>query len=1725
MRYIVAFSVIFSFLFFSGVAESNENRYQKIEFSNENNFFETLSEALSTDLSTKEIQKAIKVFKVKQEVKNFKDAKSLIDAQPTSAKTLISNVRRLNLETNISELNLLKSHIFDVAKVNAGQSSVTKIPVAAVAVLPALAVLSGSGSSLPTLSVNDVATSDEAAGDATFTVTLSEASDDTVTVSYKTSNGTATSGADYTAVSATTLSFEPGVTSMEFTVAVLADSLDEANETVTLTLSSASNATILDATGNLTITDDDAAPTIDFNATSSTGAESVSSKSITVDLSVVSGKSISVNYALTGTATGSATDYTLAGGTLTIAAGSTSGTITIASIVNDTMDEVDETVIVTLSNASNATLGSDTVHTYTITDNDAAPSLSINDLSTLNEVASNATMTVTLSAASGKTVTVSYATSNGTATAGSDYTAISATTMTFSPGDTTKTFTVGILADTTEENNETVILTLSSASNAVIFDAIGTLTITDDDRPSLSINNVTTSNENAANATFTVTMSPASSNTVTVSYATSNGTATAGADYTAVSATTLTFSAGETSKTFNVAVLADSLDEANETVTLTLSSASNATISDATGTLTITDDDATPSLSINDVTTSNENAANATFTVTLSAASSRIVTVSYATSNGTATAGSDYTAVSATTLTFSPGDTSKTFNVAVLADAIDEANETVTLTLSSASNATISDATGTLTITDDDATPSLSINDVTTSNENAANATFTVTLSAASGQTVSVSYATSNGTATAGSDYTAVSATTLTFSPGDTSKTFNVAVLADAIDEANETVTLTLSSASNATISDATGTLTITDDDATPSLSINDVTKAEAVGSSTTATFTVTLSAASGQTVSVSYATSNGTATAGSDYTAVSATTLTFSPGQTSKTFNVAVLADTIYETSEAATLTLSSASNATISDATGTLTITDKFLNSGTPETYNSSLASAWAALGEYTNIEYFDPNKGTNPSPWESINLNKAFGYGKYGAGVQVAIVDGGFYFTETGASTTHSDLDGKTVTTFGQFNAPAYVDTGCSGSDGNNSHGTCVAGIIGADYDGGGIVGVAPGVSFHLTDWKNTVGFTDMFDKLAKATDDASSAVAQNNSWGGSWDATEFQALINANPSWTKEALWAYTAGSAGTTTTVTAYKNALNDFQSHGVIVFANGNDTDETSAALESSLPIWFTELDEAWITVANIDITGTSTKTYTQKGNPCGLAGSFCLATDGWYITAPSYVAGDGGSWYSRTQGTSFSAPTVSGAVALMADHFPNQTPAQWADRLFASADNAIGYTHVGQVTFGNGVQHGYSNEAGHGILDIYAALQPITSDSYVTQVSGGNISLGGDGSYAFNETFILSAASFGDSIAEALKGEFTYMYDALDGGFKFDMAQTIKSLAGSNSQMSIDHELGQTDLSKNRKLRILNAFSGSTSDGSFSLSGSQSNSSLANFTSNGLWAGYDNPSYMFPFLSSLQGGPGLNYGDNLGDGYLTFSYNSEKNDTVQELAKDALTFNYEMKPTESLNVNYIGGLVNEGENFLGAKGSGAFDFSGSNNKTAFLGLKSNIKLTKNYFFNAGLGFSETSVNKTDNGIVQNISGVSANSFEVGITSLDTFGSDVLSLSVSQPSRVYNGVVDLRIAGLANTDESIPYTYKRASLEPSGRQLDFALSYNYDLTQTSNLRVKLKMTKDKGHDTEARKEGSIYLGYSKLNRAGTNKLTMGVLTNANRSTTETALKLGYTVGW
>ena len=450
--------------------------------------------------------------------------------------------------------------------------------------------------------------------------------------------------------------------------------------------------------------------------------------------------------------------------------------------------------------------------------------------------------------------------------------------------------------------------------------------------PSLSINDVTVTegNSGTVNAVFTVTLSPSSAQTVTVQFATADGTATtAGSDYVTNSGT-LTFTPGQTTQTVNVTVNGDTTVEANETFLVNLSNPTNATIADSQGVGTILNDDivATSSLSINDVTVTEGNSGtqNAVFTVTLSPSSTQTVTVQFATANGTATAPSDYQTTSGT-LTFNPGDTSKTITVRVRGDVLVEADETYFVNLSNPTNATIADGQGLGTILNNDgvATPSLSINDVTVTEGNSGTviAAFTVTLSASSTQTVTVQFATADGTATtAGSDYVTNSGT-LTFTPGQTTQTVNVTVNGDTTVEANETFLVNLSNPTNATIADSQGVGTILNDDGVvaSSLSINDVTVTEGNAGAVSAIFTVTLSPSSTQTVTVQFATANGTATAVSDYQTTSGT-LTFNPGETSKTITVRVKGDTVVEANETFFVNLSNPTNATIADGQGVGTI-----------------------------------------------------------------------------------------------------------------------------------------------------------------------------------------------------------------------------------------------------------------------------------------------------------------------------------------------------------------------------------------------------------------------------------------------------------------------------------------------------------------------------------------------------------------------------------------------------------------------------------------------------------------------------------------------------------------------------------------------------------------------------------------------------------------------------------
>ena len=220
-------------------------------------------------------------------------------------------------------------------------------------------------------------------------------------------------------------------------------------------------------------------------------------------------------------------------------------------------------------------------------------------------------------------------------------------------------------------------------------------------------------------------------------------------------------------------------------------------------------------------------------------------------------------------------------------------------------------------------TPSISVRDVTLveGNSGTTQATFVVALSGPSSQSVSFSFATANGTATAGSDYVATSGAS-SFAPGEVEKPVVVLINGDTVDETQETLFLDISNVQNATVSSARGTGFINDDDG-PTASINDVTITEGNSGTKAATFTVSLSGPSVEAIAIRAVTAQGTATASSDYNSIDSVVI-FQPGTVTRTLDVAIIGDTNLEPNETFSVNLTESFGATIADGEGVGTILD---------------------------------------------------------------------------------------------------------------------------------------------------------------------------------------------------------------------------------------------------------------------------------------------------------------------------------------------------------------------------------------------------------------------------------------------------------------------------------------------------------------------------------------------------------------------------------------------------------------------------------------------------------------------------------------------------------------------------------------------------------------------------------------------------------------------------------
>ena len=537
-----------------------------------------------------------------------------------------------------------------------------------------------------------------------------------------------------------------------------------------------------------------------------------------------------------------------------------------------------------------------------------------------NTGTASADFTVTLSPAPDHTVTVTWATADWTATAGSDYIAGSGS-VAFGAGETSKTISVLVNGDTAFESDETFFVNLTRAIGGVVSNAHAVASITNDD---------------VGLAALTCPSSPVPPN---ASYTTTvNGGSAARdwmAQYTPLSPNspwvgtykyvplprpaTVTMTAPGAAGDYELRLFADDGYTLIGSCTFRVATVSALSINDVT------------------VTESNSGTTSATFTVTLSSTATAAVTVSWSTADGTAKAPSDYTPVGPTLLTFNPGDRTKTLTVAVKRDTTPEPDENFFVNLANPSGAAIADGQGQGTIVNDDgALPPVTCPTATV----LPGATFATTVSGgSSARDWMASYP-------AGAPNTPVPPYQYVPLPRPAERTVTAP-------SATGSYELRLFADDGYALIGAC-TYQVA---AGPALSINDVTVAEGDTGTTNAAFTVTLSPTSTGTVTVSWSTADGTATAPSDYASVPPTPLTFSPGESTKTVTVIVSGDTAPEPSETFVVNLAGASGATLQDGQGQGTIVND----------DGTLAPLTCPATVPPNASYTAMvNAGSSPTDW---------------------------------------------------------------------------------------------------------------------------------------------------------------------------------------------------------------------------------------------------------------------------------------------------------------------------------------------------------------------------------------------------------------------------------------------------------------------------------------------------------------------------------------------------------------------------------------------------------------------------------------------------------------------------------------------------------------------------------------------------------------------------------------
>jgi Calx-beta domain len=552
----------------------------------------------------------------------------------------------------------------------------------------------------PQISVSDVTVSapDGGTSRATFAITLSEPASATVTVRYRTADGSATAPDDYQPA-AGTLRFAPGEVSKTVSVTVNSSPVPAAEKIFYLQLFDATNATIARPQASATIVNN--LPTVSLGDTwiAEPPPGALARVTFTVTLSTTTARTVGVHFTSADGSAVAGDDYEPVSGVLIFAPGQGSKTVSVV-VKNDMVSSPDEIFWLKLSRPSNAQL-SRAAGQATIVDADRI--VAINDTTILQPPAgaeTTALFQVVLSEpTSGSTqpvagfptpiaAAVDFTTADGSAVAGQDYVPVSGT-LVFRPGESVKTVAVPVRNNGVPAYDKAFYLTLTNARGALLARAIGQATIVATNR-TITVEDTTATDTDTPGdvATFVLTLSGASDAPVSLRYATADGTALADVDYVAQTGT-LVFAPGELTATVTVPLLSDLSDDnpgTPEIFYLDLSDSQNAEIARRRATASLSDNDRFLTVSDVSVAADPDNSVNAVFTVKLTEPAPGPVQVDFATSDGTATAPVDYQPTTGT-LTIPPGETTATISVPVTAHPTEGADRTFFVRLSNAAAA------------------------------------------------------------------------------------------------------------------------------------------------------------------------------------------------------------------------------------------------------------------------------------------------------------------------------------------------------------------------------------------------------------------------------------------------------------------------------------------------------------------------------------------------------------------------------------------------------------------------------------------------------------------------------------------------------------------------------------------------------------------------------------------------------------------------------------------------------------------------------------------------------------------------------------------------------------------------------------------------------------------------------------------------------------------------------